>query len=36
LWDKETYFENWTSLIDWAMVEYFYDNYASTGKAVPV
>jgi Fe-Mn family superoxide dismutase len=36
LWDKETYFENWTSLIDWAMVEYFYDNYASKGKAVPV
>ena len=36
LWDKETFFENWVSLIDWKMVEYFYDTYASQGKAVPV
>lgn len=35
MWDKETFFKEWLSIIDWDVVEYFYDNYAVQGYAVP-
>jgi Fe-Mn family superoxide dismutase len=35
MWDKDTFFEEWLKIIDWEVVEYFYDNYAIQGYAVP-
>lgn len=36
MWDKSTYIKYWWSIVDWDMIEYWYDTYASIGIAVPV
>lgn len=33
---KEDYISNYWQIVDWELVTYFYEEYASRGKAVPV
>ncbi|CAG9332359.1 unnamed protein product [Blepharisma stoltei] len=35
-WDREEYIDSWWEIIDWNMVEMFYEDYALEGKAVSV
>lgn len=36
LWNKDSYFSNFWSIIDWVQVGYFYDNYVSKGQPIPL
>jgi superoxide dismutase, Fe-Mn family len=36
MWDKAAYVQAWWNIVDWGMVQYFYDEYASQKLPVPV
>jgi len=36
LWNKDSYFANFWSIVDWVQVGYFYDTYVSKGQAIPL
>ena len=36
LYDREDWISAWWSMIDWDLVEYWYEEYASQGEAIPV
>ena len=35
LFKRDDYIDHWWRSVDWTVVNYFYDNYASRGQAVP-
>ena len=36
IYNKEDYAKLWWEIVDWDLIEYWYENYSAKGKAVPV
>lgn len=36
MWDRPTYISNYWNIVDWNIVEYFYETYANNLQAVPL
>ena len=36
MWDRKSYIDEFWGLIDWELVSYFYDVYASSTKSIPL